>query len=177
MTRLSALLIVASALLPAVCGFLPSGQVAIRPHEDPVRITESWSYEDCGLATDPVQIKSISVSPDPPVPGSDMTVTVRASAIEPVQEGAYADVTVKLGLIKLLQKEFDLCEEARNANVSVTCPVEKGEYEVVQTVTLPREIPRAKFNVAVRAYTVEDDDLFCVDLSVNFMKKFFTVPW
>lgn len=28
------------------------------------------------------------------------------------QEGAYADVTVKVGLIKLLQKEFDLCEEA-----------------------------------------------------------------
>lgn len=29
-----------------------------------------------------------------------------------MQEGAYADVTVKLGLIKLLQKQFDLCEEA-----------------------------------------------------------------
>jgi hypothetical protein len=29
-----------------------------------------------------------------------------------VQEGAYADVTVKLGLIKLLQKRFDVCEEA-----------------------------------------------------------------
>ena len=29
-----------------------------------------------------------------------------------LQEGAYADVTVKLGLIKLLQKRFDLCEEA-----------------------------------------------------------------
>ena len=28
------------------------------------------------------------------------------------QEGAYADVTVKLGLIKLLQKQFDICEEA-----------------------------------------------------------------
>lgn len=28
------------------------------------------------------------------------------------QDGAYADVTVKVGLIKLLQKEVDLCEEA-----------------------------------------------------------------
>lgn len=60
-----------------------------------------------------------------------MTVFVKASAQEEVevrlhaqvalrpdhdhifsQEGAYADVTVKLGLIKLLQKEFDLCQEA-----------------------------------------------------------------
>ena len=28
------------------------------------------------------------------------------------QEGAYAQVTVKLGLIKLLTKSFDVCEEA-----------------------------------------------------------------
>jgi hypothetical protein len=27
------------------------------------------------------------------------------------QYGAYVDVTVKLGLIKLLQKQFDMCEE------------------------------------------------------------------
>lgn len=28
------------------------------------------------------------------------------------QDGAYADVVVKVGVIKLLQKEFDLCDEA-----------------------------------------------------------------
>jgi hypothetical protein len=60
-----------------------------------------------------------------------LTVTVKASASEEIQvrsqapvsytihqwffffqEGAWADVSVKLGLVKLLQKEFDLCEEA-----------------------------------------------------------------
>jgi hypothetical protein len=29
-----------------------------------------------------------------------------------LQDGSVADVTVKLGLIKLLQKTFDVCEEA-----------------------------------------------------------------
>lgn len=28
------------------------------------------------------------------------------------QEGAYADVTVKMGLVKLLTKTFDICDEA-----------------------------------------------------------------
>lgn len=28
------------------------------------------------------------------------------------QEGAYADVLVKIGVIKLLERRFDLCEEA-----------------------------------------------------------------
>jgi len=66
-------------------------------------------------------------------------------------------VTVKLGLIKLLQKRFDLCEEAyvvlsflpygqltslrRNANATVQCPVEPGSYHVTHTVALPKEIP------------------------------------
>lgn len=122
------------------------------------------------------------------------------------QEGAYADVSVKLGLIKILQKQFDLCQEAyvsvifimsemptlislrRNANTSVQCPVEKGAYKVVHTVTLPKEIPQgkslslytvvipdaiwsAKFNIGVQGYTVEDDNLFCVNLKVDFMKR------
>lgn len=34
------------------------------------------------------------------------------SVSDKYQDGAYADVTVKIGVIKLLQKEFDLCEEA-----------------------------------------------------------------
>lgn len=29
-----------------------------------------------------------------------------------LQEGAYADVEVKLGLVKILEKTFDVCEEA-----------------------------------------------------------------
>lgn len=113
---------------------------------------------------------------------------------------------MKLGLIKILQKQFDLCEEAyvsvifamsemptlsflrRNANTTVQCPVEEGIYEVVHTVALPKEIPQgqspslytvaipdavwsAKFNIDVRGYTVEDEDLFCVSLKVDFMRR------
>ncbi|WWD04914.1 phosphatidylglycerol/phosphatidylinositol transfer protein [Kwoniella europaea PYCC6329] len=136
-----------------------------------VRTMDSWSYVDCGLATDAVQLKSIHVTPDPPVPGKNLTVEVEADVIEPIKEGAYADVTVKLGLIKLLQKQFDVCEEARNANATVQCPVSPGPYKVKQTVELPKEIPKAKFSVQVRGYTDEDEDMVCLDLFVDFMKR------
>ncbi|KAF9044793.1 hypothetical protein BDZ89DRAFT_890204, partial [Hymenopellis radicata] len=142
--------------------------------DDTAHTTEGWSYTDCGIIlppTDPVQIESIVVSPDPPKPGEDLTVTVKAVVTEVVEEGAYADVTVKLGLIKILSKTFDICEEARNANASISCPVQKGPYTVVQTVALPKEIPKAKFKVDVNAYTVDDDDLMCLNLVVDFMKK------
>ncbi|KAF9532006.1 ML domain-containing protein [Crepidotus variabilis] len=141
-------------------------------NDGPVHTTNSWSYTDCGLPTDAIQIKSIQVSPDPPQPGKDLTVTVNGEAVEQIEDGAYADVVVKLGLIKLLTKRFDVCEEARNANATVQCPVNKGEYTVVQTVALPKEIPAAKFTVQVRGFTAGEDDMVCLDLKVDFMKRF-----
>ncbi|GMK59012.1 hypothetical protein CspeluHIS016_0700270 [Cutaneotrichosporon spelunceum] len=140
------------------------------PVDGPVHTFASWRYVDCGLPTDPLQIESIKLSPDPPKPGKELEVKVQASALEQIEEGAYADVTVKLGLIKLVQKQFDLCEEARKANASVQCPVKEGPYTVVQKVDLPKEIPKAKFVVNIRAYTVDDDDLACLDLVVDFME-------
>jgi len=137
-----------------------------------VHTMEGWDYKNCGLPEDAMNIESITVSPDPPQPGQDLTVNVVGSATRRIEEGAYADVTVKLGLIKLLSKRFDVCEEARSANVSIQCPVEEGKYTVSQTVALPKEIPRAKFVVQVRGYTADDDDMACLDLTVDFMKGF-----
>jgi hypothetical protein len=86
---------------------------------------------------------------------------------------------------------------SRNANATVQCPVEKGPYTVSQTVELPNEIPRgvyltfdiairvytttteltrslyvlvAKFQVAVRGYNQDEEDMLCLDLFVDFMK-------
>jgi len=134
-------------------------------------LVEKWSWVNCGLPSDAVEITSVEVSPDPPLPGNDVTVTVAGKVVDEVKEGAYADVTVKLGLIKILQKTFDLCEEARNANTSVQCPVKTGDYAVTHTITLPREIPPAKFGVNVRGYTADDDDLLCIDLVIDFVRR------
>ena len=51
---------------------------------------------------------------------ADEDITVRSTVFlisrqshnHAVQDGAYADVVVKTGPIKILQKEFDVCEEA-----------------------------------------------------------------
>ena len=86
----------------------------------------------------------------------------------PRQSGAYAKVAVKLGLIKILTKEFDICEEAKANNVSLQCPVQEGTHEVTHTVELPREIPPAKFNVHINGYSKDEEDLMCLDLSIDF---------
>lgn len=53
-------------------------------------------------------------------------------------------MVVKLGLIKLLTKRFDICEELGNANATLQCPIVADEYAIEQTVDLPEEIPRGQ---------------------------------
>ncbi|PWN30514.1 hypothetical protein BDZ90DRAFT_207574, partial [Jaminaea rosea] len=110
-----------------------------------------WVWSSCGQPDDVVEVKSIDVSPDPPVPGKNMTVKARGVVKRTIKEGSIADVNVKIGVIRLLHRQFDICEEARNNKAEVQCPVEPGEYDITQTVELPREIPPAKFNVHVVA--------------------------
>lgn len=82
---------------------------------------------------------------------------------------------------------------SRTANTSIQCPVEQGEYTVSHTVALPKEIPQglllkytvvlrsyftlAKFNVNVRGYTVDDGEMLCLNLKVDFMKLPFPSLW
>lgn len=44
-----------------------------------------WAWSDCGLPDDAVSVQSIEVSPDPPVPGQNMTVTARGTVKEEIR--------------------------------------------------------------------------------------------
>jgi len=139
--------------------------------DDDVHTNTVWSFTDCGLPTDAIAIKSLKIDPDPPKPGQKLTIYASGTVKQIIDEGAYADVIVKLGLIKLLTKRFDVCEELRNANATLQCPVQPGDYDIVQSVDLPREIPRAKFMVQARAFTQPPEtDMACADISIDFLR-------
>ncbi|KAF9270298.1 hypothetical protein L218DRAFT_992931 [Marasmius fiardii PR-910] len=160
------------SLIAVLCLFTLANAASLQfplKSDEPVHTTNKWSWEDCGSPDDVVQIKSIQVNPDPPQPGKELSVTVNGFASQTIEEGAYANVVVKLGLIKILTKQFNLCEEARKANASIQCPIQDGDHQVTQVVQLPKEIPRAKFKVNADGYTVDDENLFCVDLSIDFI--------
>ncbi|KAJ7358220.1 hypothetical protein DFH08DRAFT_687635, partial [Mycena albidolilacea] len=132
-----------------------------------------------GAPSDSVQIKSISVSRTHPR-SAELTVTVDLEVVECLplylslptperllQEGATADVLVKYRRIKLLQQTFDICEEA--------CPTRRsrapssGAYSIVQTVELPKEVPKPalKYVINVYGYTVVEDPMACADITVS----------
>ncbi|TCD61313.1 ERI1 exoribonuclease member 3 [Steccherinum ochraceum] len=161
------------AILSVLVAALASAASALPPQEPLQQLSDKWTWKDCGSSGFPLHVESIEITPDPPRPGEDLTVTAKGVADITIEDGAYAEVAVKVGRIKILQKEFNLCEEALKANASIQCPVSEGDHEITHTVALPKEIPPAPFNVHIDGYTVDDEDLLCLDLSIDFRKSRF----
>lgn len=53
--------------------------------------------------------------------------------------GAYIQLQVKYGLIRLINTKVDLCEQVKN--VDIECPIKKGKTKITKDVELPKEIP------------------------------------
>lgn len=72
---------------------------------------------------------------------SGTTLTIEATGIvkETIEDGAYVDLEVKYGYIRLINTRADLCNEVKN--VDLECPIEKGKIAIVKQVDLPKEIP------------------------------------
>ncbi|KAH9471585.1 hypothetical protein Pst134EA_005477 [Puccinia striiformis f. sp. tritici] len=113
----------------------------------------------------------VEIDPNPPKVGQNLTVRATGTIRRLIEDGAYAVVTVNVGLVRLLQKTFDVCEELRKADVSLQCPMEPGDFDIAYEITLPKEIPPVTYRIDALAYTTDDDDMACANLSVDFSRK------
>lgn len=66
---------------------------------------------------------------------------MKASGIvsETIEEGAYVQLQVKYGLIRLISTKADLCEQVKN--VDKECPIKAGALTFEKSIDLPNEIP------------------------------------
>ncbi|KAK0551967.1 hypothetical protein OC845_001940 [Tilletia horrida] len=135
---------------------------------------KAWTWKAC--AQDPnspapvVDLHTVNVSPDPPQAGKNMTVQATGTVRSKIDEGAYGVVDVKIGFIRLLHRQIDICEQARENGAEVQCPVEAGDYDISQTVELPSPIPPAQFGIHFDGFTSNDEPLLCLDLTVDFRR-------
>lgn len=116
-----------------------------------------------------LEINSIELAPNPPQRGQNLTIAASGEVFEELVEGAYIDVEVRLGYIRLLTQTFDLCETLDENDVEgLKCPVQPGIYNLAKEVAIPAEVPPGKYVFVARAYTVEDDLISCVTGEVFF---------
>ncbi|TPX62360.1 hypothetical protein PhCBS80983_g00561 [Powellomyces hirtus] len=123
-----------------------------------ISITEG-TIENCGSPDDLFHPESITLTPDPPRRGEDLTIDVKGTLDETVDGGAYADVRVKLGLIKLVDTRLDLCEEIKK--IDRQCPIEKGPVEINTTVKIPGELPPGKYQVHMDLVNFDEKHIGC----------------
>ncbi|KAJ5088859.1 Phosphatidylglycerol/phosphatidylinositol transfer protein [Penicillium angulare] len=131
----------------------------------------TWSYENCGTEIDAFQPKSIEVSPALLTPGATHNITIKGTATEEIAEGAYAEAVLKLGMIKLISKTFDICQVFRERNTTVQCPIQRGEFELVDQFELPKEVPPGKFVGSIQGYSASDDEILCAKFTVDFTSR------
>lgn len=70
--------------------------------------------------------------------GKTLTIEAKGNFTEKVEDGAYINLSVKYGLIRLINQRADLCEQMKN--VDEECPL-SGEKTITKDVDLPKEIP------------------------------------
>ncbi len=71
--------------------------------------------------------------------GTTLLIEAKGIVHQAIQEGAYVNLEVKYGYIRLISTTADLCKEIKN--VDLECPIEKGALSIVKAVDLPKEIP------------------------------------
>ena len=113
-----------------------------------------------------LNLQSVTLDPNPPVRGANLTFTAVGYLQETIEDGAYVEVDVRYGYIKLLHQTFDLCEEIQK--VDLECPIKKGPQALLKEVEIPAEVPPGKYIVNARAYTKDDEFITCLNAVVDF---------
>jgi len=120
------------------------------PGQSPLKFCEADRTNDI------ITIEEVILAPNPPqayvqpvvsrrplanaaLSGANLTIKATGFVKETIVDGAYVQLQVKYGYIKLLDTTADLCEQIKN--VDLDCPIEKGKISIVKDIELPKEIP------------------------------------
>ncbi|CAO3628606.1 unnamed protein product [Cunninghamella echinulata] len=128
--------------------------------EKPIEEQSTDLITECGDSNDILLIKDITLSPDPPIKGEKLKIEFEGFLKDTVVDGAYVDIKVKFGVVQLLHKKFDFCAEIEK--IDEKCPIEKGILAFTKEVDLPKQIPRGKYTVDAKVFTVDDRQVTCL---------------
>jgi hypothetical protein len=152
--------LVASEGLSLFGGQKVLGDGAAVPGENPL------TYCKAEHADDLLILDHINLTPNPPVPGSNLTIEAVGTLLKDIDKNAYVRLQVKYGLIRLVNTQADLCEQTEN--VDLKCPIKKGKTTFKKDVAIPNEVPPGTYTVFADAYTKDDEPIVCLEATVTF---------
>ncbi|KAL2159400.1 hypothetical protein VTH06DRAFT_2404 [Thermothelomyces fergusii] len=167
-----------SAFLVALAASASASARALVPPEDRVAITlgnldvpgeNPLKFCDADRASDLITIEEVVLTPNPPEAGAALLIEATGTVKERILQGAYVNLEVKYGYIRLISTQADLCKEIQN--VELECPIEKGKVTITKTVDLPKEIPPGKYTVQADVYTKDGEQITCLTATVHFKRR------
>ncbi|KAK8052012.1 phosphatidylinositol/phosphatidylglycerol transfer protein [Apiospora rasikravindrae] len=158
-------LAVCASAASALPGFF-SQDVMAADDKPSVPGTNPLVYCNAEHNSDIVSITSVDLSPNPPEAGSTLEIKATGTVFEPILEGAYINLVVKYGLIRLINQEVDLCEQTEKADLK--CPIEKGVLSITKSVEIPKEVPPGKYTVHAEVLNADDKPITCLEATVQF---------
>ncbi|CCE83905.1 Piso0_004502 [Millerozyma farinosa CBS 7064] len=137
------------------------------PGEDDKPVPGDSGIVQCQILEDQIlSLESVEIAPNPPIRGENLTFVAKGTLSKDIVDGAYAEVDVRYGFIKLLHETYDVCEEI--TKVDLECPIESGKQVITKTVEIPYEVPPGHYVVNVKAYTKDDELITCLTATVDF---------
>jgi hypothetical protein len=118
--------------LSATASFNPN-----QPNYDVANELEGVS--SCGSATDLLKLDELTLTPDPPKKGSKVNIAFKGELKDTITPGAKLNIKVKWGIIQVIDKTYDFCEEAKKFGAS--CPMYTGPQSLSQSLDVPSSVP------------------------------------
>lgn len=167
--KLSATACVAALSASVVSASIPwfGSQDAIGPN-DAAKVPGDNPLEFCDTdhSKDIVHIEKVDLLPNPPEAGANLVIRATGTVFETIEEGAYVNLVVKYGLIRLVNTKADLCEQV--GNVDLECPIKKGVLSITKTVEIPKEVPPGTYNVNADVVNADGTPITCLQATVKF---------
>lgn len=111
-------------------------------------------------------IESITLLPNPPQVGSNLTIAVRGDLKQDTEEGAYMKFTIKKGIITVKKQRIPFCE-----GVNATCPVKAAQDVTFQLEKyVDDSIPTWKFKIRAEVKDKNDKAWGCADFPIEIKK-------
>lgn len=113
-----------------------------------------------------LELQQITLTPNPPQAGANLSFEAIGTVSKTIEPGAYVEVDVRYGFIRLLHQTFDLCDEI--GKIDVSCPIRDGEQVIRKVIEIPQEVPPGRYIVNAKAYTKDDEYITCLYAVVDF---------
>jgi len=121
-----------------------------------------WSY--CGTSKDHFTIGTVSIVPDPPQIGQNLSVVVSGTLDETVSDGSIF-INLDFGPIVLLNNTYDLCKML--GTLGISCPLEQGAVKLGVKELIPKQAPPGAYTGKVILSDQNGQELTCIGLAFS----------